>query len=292
MEIGYIGEFVILAETCNYMEAADQLFISQSSLSRHTKALEEELGVSLFDRSTRKVSLTSFGALLLPYAQRIAATRYEFDAALKNALNAEHGNIRIGTIPVMAQYQITDLISRFRKENPSFSLDIIEGDSLQLTKQLRSGQCDLAFLREGDMGDDEFNKIHYTTDTLCAFMSKNHPFAKRDFVRIEHLRNEPLMLLGKDTFMYSLCVKACTNAGFTPNVVLTNHRAANLLDLARKEVGIALLTKRPALPLVTDDLVSVEIEPRIITNINLAFPKDRPLSAGAKRFIGMVGAFL
>lgn len=289
MDIGYICEFVILAETCNYMEAADQLFISQSSLSRHIKTLEEELGVSLFNRNTRKVTLSSFGALFLPYAQRIAAIRYAYESALSSALNAEHGNVRIGTIPVMAQYRITDLITRFRKENPNFTIDVIEGDSLALVKQLRSGQCDLAFLREGDSADDEFNKIHYGTDTLCAIMSRNHPLARKDFIYIEDLRNEPLMLLGKDTFMYSLCMKACAAADFTPNVVLTNHRASNLLDLAQKELGIALLTKRPILPLMTDELVAIEIEPRIITHINIAYPKDKPLSAGAKHFISMVG---
>lgn len=66
MEIEYICEFVVLAETCNYMEAADRLFVSQSALSRHIKALEEDLQVQLFDRSTRKVSLSPFGSLFLP----------------------------------------------------------------------------------------------------------------------------------------------------------------------------------------------------------------------------------
>lgn len=292
MDIQYICEFVTLAETCNYLEAADHLYISQSSLSRHIKALEDELGVSLFDRSTRRVSLSSFGALFLPYAQRIAATRYEYESALNNALNAEHGNVRIGSIPVMVQYQITDLISRFRKEHPSFTIDIIEGDSLVLVKQLRSGQCDLAFLREEGPADDEFNKLHYATDTLCAIMSRRHPFARRDFVYMKDLRNEPLMLLGKDTFMYSLCMRACADAGFTPNVVLTNHRASNLLDLVRKEVGIALLTRRPILPMLSDDLTAIEVEPRIITNINIAYPKDKPLSSGARHFINMAGAML
>ena len=66
MDLNYIREFVVLANTCNYMEAAEQLFISQSALSRHIKNLEEELGVSLFDRSTRSVTLNAFGMLFLP----------------------------------------------------------------------------------------------------------------------------------------------------------------------------------------------------------------------------------
>ena len=140
MEIDYICEFSVLAETCNFLEAADQLFISQSSLSRHLKTLEKELGVPLFDRTTRSVTLNGFGQLFLPYARQIAAIRYEYTTAIGNAVNAEHGNIRIGSIPVMTQYRITDVMMRFRQENPRFTLDVIEADSNQLTKMLRSNQ--------------------------------------------------------------------------------------------------------------------------------------------------------
>ena len=129
MDLNYIREFVVLANTCNYMEAAEQLFISQSALSRHIKNLEEELGVSLFDRSTRSVTLNAFGMLFLPYARQMAALHHEYATALGNALNAEHGNIRIGSIPMMSHYGITDVMVRFRKENPRFTLDVIEGDS-------------------------------------------------------------------------------------------------------------------------------------------------------------------
>lgn len=288
MEIAYICEFVTLSETCNYMEAADQLFISQSALSRHIKTLEEDLGVQLFDRSTRKVSLSRFGTLFLPYARKIASTQYEYEAAISAAQKAEHGNIRIGSIPVMSQYHITDLFVAFQKENPGISLDIIEGDSYELIRLLRSGQCDLAFIREGEENTDEFNIIHYDVDQLTAFLPKGHPLADRSFIRIEQLRNEPLMLLSKNTYMYSLCINTCKRAGFEPNVVLTTHHASNMLDLVRKGMGISLLTKRPTIPLLTEDIVAIDIEPRIITNIDLAYPKNKQMDAGEKRFINMV----
>lgn len=285
MDIDYICEFVTLAETCNYMEAADQLFISQSALSRHIKALEENLGIQLFDRTTRKVSLSPLGRVFLPYAKQIVSIRSEYQAKISNALHTEHGNIRIGTIPSVAQYGITDMIARFHEANPSYSVDIMEADSTELVKMLRSGQCNLAFLREDEQTDSEFNTIHYTSDSLSAFMRHDHPFASRKYIRIEQLQNQPLMLISRESMMYNLCVKACQKAGFTPNVVFTGRRAANMLELVRKGMGIALLTERPIQHLLTDDLAVVDIEPRIITNINLAYPKDRPLSFGARWFV-------
>ena len=68
MEISYFNEFVILAETRNYWAASERLYIGQSSLSKHIKTLESQLGAPLFDRTSRKVELTEFGAKMLPYA--------------------------------------------------------------------------------------------------------------------------------------------------------------------------------------------------------------------------------
>ena len=292
MDLNYIREFVVLANTCNYMEAAEQLFISQSALSRHIKNLEEELGVSLFDRSTRSVTLNAFGMLFLPYARQMAALHHEYTTALGNALNAEHDNIRIGSIPMMSHYGITDVMVRFRKENPRFTLDVIEGDSNQLTKMLRSNQCSLAFIREWDDLDNEFNKVRFTTDNLGAFLPKSHPLAREKVLHLDQLKGEPLILLGKDTFMYSLCMQSCKNAGFVPNVVFTGYRAENIVDLVCKGMGIALLTKKPTRPLMNDALVVLDIEPRIVTPISLAYSKTHPLDVGSKHFLELVRTFV
>ncbi|MDO4483961.1 MAG: LysR family transcriptional regulator substrate-binding protein [Clostridia bacterium] len=81
---------------------------------------------------------------------------------------------------------------------------------------------------------------------------------------------------------------AYKKAGFEPRVVLTMHRADNMLDLCRKGMGIVLLNKAPILPMLTEDLVAVDIEPRIITHINLAYPKNKQLNIGARRLMEMV----
>ncbi len=288
MEISYICEFVTLAETCNYMEAADQLFISQSALSRHIKTLEDDLGVQLFDRTTRKVSLSEFGSLFLPFARQIATIRYEYEATISAAKMAEHDHIRIGSIPTMINYHITDLLANFQKSNPGISMDVFEGDTLELTKMLRSGQCDLAFLRQTEESAEDLNMLPFQGDQIVAIMSRKHPFASRSYIRTEQLKNEPLILLSRNTYMYSLCVNTCKKAGFEPHIMLTMHRADNMLDFVRKGMGIALLNRGPTESMLTDDLVAIDIEPRIFTHVALAYPKGKQLNAGAKRFINMI----
>ena len=136
MELNYIKEFVVLAETRNFLDAAESLFISQSTLSRHIKILEEELGHTLFDRTTRKVSLNDFGHLYLPFAKEMVRVQYDCTTAVYNHLNNISGTITLGTIPVISQYNIYDVMEKFRTENNNFHLNVIESDTTELIDML------------------------------------------------------------------------------------------------------------------------------------------------------------
>ena len=89
MNTEYIHEFVVLAETKNFWEASERLFMNQSTLSKHIKSLEIELGVPLFTRTTRRVELTNYGHTFLPYAQSIARAEFSGTSAIKQLLNIE-----------------------------------------------------------------------------------------------------------------------------------------------------------------------------------------------------------
>lgn len=290
MEIDYIREFLILAETGNYLEAADKLFISQSTLTRHIQSVEKDLGVQLFDRTTRKVALNQFGSSFLPYAKELSRIQYEYTTAFYNALNGVSGTVTVGSVPVMAQYNITGLLARFRQQNPSFTIHVMEEDSLRLTELLRSGQCDFAFLRDNDDSDNEFNTFLFAQDNLTAILPEHHPLAQCNSVRLEQLSEEPMLLIGKDTFMYSLCVNECHKAGFEPSVIFTGHRAENIIDLVSKQMGVSLLMRKPAAYLAKSGISIVDIEPRITTTINLAYRKTTKMSIAATHFLNLAKA--
>lgn len=147
MEIGYLNEFIKLAETGNYLEAADALYISQSTLSRHIQNIENDLGVQLFNRTTRRVELNEFGKTFLPYAKQITSLRTDYTHALSNQIKHQKNNITIGCIPTMTQYYISEILSRFQKEHPDLMLNIIGADSTRLAGLLKTDQCDFAFMR-------------------------------------------------------------------------------------------------------------------------------------------------
>lgn len=288
MEINYIKEFVILADVKNYLEASELLFISQSSLSKHIKALERELGVSLFERTTRSVHLSEYGETFLEYAKKIVNLQYQYTTALINQSNNFQHTITIGSIPIMAPYNITDAIMEFKKENINFAVNLVEDDSSQLKEQLRNGTCELAFIRDNDEREPEFSKLPYTTDNLAAILPKDHLYAKEKFLTLEQLQHEDFLLLQPGSVLYNLSVKICNDAGFEPNIVFTGQRAENIIDLIEKGMGISLLMKKTTSYLSNTNIQIVDIYPEVYTQIKIYYKKDAVLSTAAKHFIDSV----
>ena len=138
LNVRYLEEFVTLTEKKNFLEAAECLFISQSCLSKHIKKLEAEIGVELFERTTRTVVLTEFGQMLLPYAKKMVGLEYEFEKNVHRKIHQDSGNIVLGSIPSMKQHAITALIAGFLNENPDMTLQTIEGDSTFVKELLTS----------------------------------------------------------------------------------------------------------------------------------------------------------
>ena len=284
-------EFVVLAQTCNYLQAADQLFISQSSLSKHIKALERELGVELFNRTTRRVQLTEHGRVFLPFARKLASTAHDAQAALADASDNERHVIDIGSIPVMVPYGITALLNRFEREHPNVRLHIVEGEADQLKELLRKRQLDLAFIREwdGDVGlddgDAEFATVDYADDCLAAVLPADHRLASRQSIRLGELANDEFLLLPQGTVMNALITDACAVEGFVPEVRYRGTRAENIIDLVSRGMGVSLLMRTPAAYLTRTAVSIVDLENPIITHVKLYRLRDREPSAAAREFL-------
>lgn len=290
MELNYIRHFVALAESGNYLETADALFMAQSSLSRHIKSLERELGAPLFDRTTRKVVLNDFGKTFLPYAREMLKTQDECGKALQGYLNSISSIINVASIPAMAQYHITDVFAGFQKENSGCRLNIVEADSTKIWQFLEEGKCECGFVRSEDIAGvpKDMKQIAFTTDHLAAVLPKNHPLAGKNAVSLEMLKHEKFLFLDRETSMYGICMNACREAGFEPEVAFTGFRGENLIDLAAKGMGVALLTRKPIEDAADKAVVLVDIEPLIETTVSLAYSGKRKLPAVAKQFMDYV----
>ena len=298
MEISYFNEFVILAETRNYWAASERLYIGQSSLSKHIKTLETQLGAPLFDRTSRKVELTEFGAKMLPYAQSIARLQFQYEAAAADYLNGETDLLTIGSIPALASYNIVDILVRYQLDFPHVQVQTREADTLKVRGWLFEPSVDVAFYRdsvaylEHDQGKEErLIKIPFCADRLVAVLPKGHALRKREHLELSDLKDENFALMKKDSMPYMLCMRACREAGFAPRVLYTSQSLDSVLDMVTKGSCVALLFERhvQAPPGSALDLEPpfevVPIAPEIWTTVYLCYLKEKPMSQAAQNFI-------
>lgn len=284
MKLQYIKEFVTLAETCNYIEASELLFISQATLSKHIISMEKELEITLFNRSSRKVKLSEYGNLFLPYAKSISDTEEEYKTAFLNKLKHQENLLTIGSIPSMAHYNITVLLAKFAKEYPNFKINIVQaGDDLE--NMLRMDKIELAFIHDEPHSKNEFIKIPYAKDHISVVLPNTHPLATRESVTLDELKHENFILLPPGTKPYTICKKAFDKENLRPNIVFTDHRLENITDLVLNNMGVSLLMKKLTTYINNPDLKVIDIIPPIETHIYICHKKNATLSFAAKHFL-------
>jgi len=285
MEINYLKEFVVLARTGNFMEAAELLYSSQSTLSKHIKSMETELGVQLFDRTTRRVSISEYGQLLLPYAQQIVELQDKYTFVFQSKLEADRETLNLGTIHGLAQYRITDILVNFKKSRPQSTLNVLQASTGELIEMVRNGKCDLAFIRDIENGENEFIKKPYATDSIIAVLPIAHPLANQKMIPLQVLADENFILGEPQTLPYILCMKACEQSGFEPRISYTDTELENQINLVAGGAGVSLAIKQLALYNYNPKVAIVDVTPIVTTEISLCYLRSVKLSEAAKHFL-------
>ena len=300
MNTEYLHEFVILAETKNFWEASERLFMNQSTLSKHIKSLESELGVELFTRTTRRVDLTTYGSIFLPYAKSISDSEYEGITAIKRLQNIENGLLTIGTIPSMPQYNITLLLAEFQKKYSDTTVRITEDDPINLQKYLDNKSCELIFTRETKadfennfLNNGQYVRIPYTKDRLVVLMPKDHPLSNEETVTLQQFKEDNFCLIKEGSLMYEIAIEACRRAGFIPNIIFTSHRIDSILDMVSNQDCVALLMDQHIeMPQAGSKSVPADapwtyipVVPEVNSQISICYDKTQGLSKTAQLFV-------
>lgn len=274
MQIAYLHEFVVLAASASLSEAADKLFLSKSTLSRHLQQLERTLGVPLFLRTSRRMQISSYGELLLPYAREIAAQYDACRQAISTQLRQERQILVVGSLPAMTEYPISAALSAFREENPAYTVQVLEEESYRLKERLLSGACDLAFVREIDDSDDRFCRIPFCRDRLVAVLPQGHPLAEEKTVRLGQQRDELFLTTPEHTVMYDAVQAACRAAGFVPKIWMQSHHIRTALDMLTRQSCISISAEATVRLNAGQGEAIVPIEPEIYTRINVLYCRE------------------
>jgi LysR family transcriptional regulator, transcription activator of glutamate synthase operon len=289
MDINHLREFVILAQTGNFLEAAEILYSSQSTLSKHIKSMETELGVPLFDRTTRKVRVSKYGQILLPYARQITEIQDRYHTNLKSGLETDRETLYLGSIYGLPYYGITDVMVKFKKSRPESTFKVMLASSRVLKEMLREKKCEVAFIRDIEDENDEFTKIPFAEDSIVAVLPIDHPLARRKMILLKLLAEENFLLELPQTMPHRLSMKACQLSGFEPKVIYTDQERENLIDFVSKGMGVSLILKKLVMNITNPKIALVDITPNVTTQISLCYLKGTQLSPAAEYFLACAG---
>ena len=290
LDITQIKYFQMIIKKYNFSEAAAELNISQSSMSKKIAALETELNILLFDRTTRKVSITDAGKIFLNFANNILSDYYNVIEELKEFSIPTKGNLTIATIPVMAQYNITSLITGFTEKYPGINILIKETESESILTSMNNFECSLAFVRTNTLIAEKYDIIPFATDTMSVCVSKKHPFSKKSSIEFDEIQNEKLILLDNKSDIYKLCFLEFKNAGYKPNIRYTNTRIETIISLVASGEGITLLMDKVIRFFNNNDISIIPLKVPINSTIALVKPISRKLSPNDKLFWNYVNS--
>jgi len=284
--IKQIQYFLQIVEDGSFSVAAEDLYISQSSLSKQIIALEKELGVLLFDRSNRKISITPAGKTFLKYARQFQENYSNMQEDLVK--HKDSPALSIITIPVIAQYGITNYIAKFQSTHPDIPFTLEEREAEEILPCLNKRLFELAFLRDNYLNKEQYDFLEVSQDKLLVVLSRQHPLASREAIALEELKGENFIMFDRGTVVHEVAVDACRAAGFEPRIFYASLRVESILGLVASNSGIALIMQKVFLYRKHPDVVAIPIKETILSNIVLAWAKDKKLSSSAIKFIDYI----
>src|SRR6478609_7927690 len=251
MDLRQLRYFAAVADTCHFGRAAQQLHVAQPALSYAIRQLEAELDVTLFNRTTRQVSLTTAGEFLRGEAARILAGVDEAEQGVRRIAAGRSGLLRLGLTGTAAFSHLPRIARMVKRELPGVALEI-RADMLTPDQcdGLRAGTLDLGVLRPPAVGEDiEMRTID--TETLVLAVSVDHRLAVEPVVSLTDLRSEPFIsYASRDSAVNDAVLRSCRRAGFVPRREHTAPGTAVLLALAAAGLGVAVVPESVrALPL-------------------------------------------
>jgi LysR family transcriptional activator of glutamate synthase operon len=288
MEIRQIQYFLSIVQTGSFSAAADEHYISQSSLSKVIIALEKELEVPLFDRSKRKVFLTEAGEAFLGHARKLNAA-YKAMIVELDGYKSAMDSFSLAAIPVLTQYGITTSIAQFQDMHPHIHFSLEEIDGQNILPALDEHRFDLAFTRHNSLNHDQHASLEICKDKLLVVVAKNNRHANRSSISLKELSNDNFIVFDKVTDLYKLIMDECGKAGFEPTIFYSSHRKVSVFGLVGTNIGLALMPVKIYEYHQHPDVVAIPLEEHIECNIVLAYLKNKKLPQAASTFIDFMG---
>lgn len=280
MEIRQIQYFLEAAKREHITEAADALHVAQSSVSRQIFNLESELGVELFIREGRSVKLTPLGRVFFERMKQIWSMMEDAKREVEESLDPEKGTVRIAFPISMAAHTLPSIIYSFRTRYPEAKFHMSNALYYDLIDGVINGEFNLAMIAPmpNREKEDKINGATLFTENIVALLPLHHPLSNQKELQLKDLKNDPFCVLPEGFVFRDQVVKACHDAGFSPQIAFEGKDIDALKGLVSAGLGVALM---PEMTLVDNTPRSTCVIPlsdvNLTRTVGVIYPSHRKL---------------
>jgi LysR family transcriptional activator of glutamate synthase operon len=288
MELRQLRYLVALADEQHFTRAAAREHIAQPALSQQIRRLEQEVGLSLVERTTRRVTVTEAGKALVARARRILAEVDAATAEMQAFTGVRTGHVTVGTMHTMGPVDVSLALAVFHQRHPGVELTVREQSSEELAEMLRDDVLDLAFLSVTERMESHGLGLHQlVSEELVVVLPIDHALAGHDEVRMAELAGEQFISYREGARLRELLVFAGRTAGFEPEVQLESNESERIRRLVARHMGVAILPRSDAERPDAEVTSATLIEPSLTRDITLACREGRRLAPAAAEFLAL-----
>lgn len=292
LELRQLHYFIEVARREHVTEAAHNLHVAQSAVSRQIANLEAELGVELFIREGRNVRLTSVGKILLEHAEKAVGEIELAKEKIGEYLDPERGKIRVGFASSLAANPLPTVISAFRARYPNVGFQLKQGAYKQLIEAVAKGEIDLAFLGPVPTQEKDVQGHIFFAENFVALLPAKHPLANQPSIRLSQLWRDTFVVFPPGYILRKIVMDACAQVGLKPNVAFEGEDIDAIKGLVAAGLGVTLLPEVTLSDNVPHDTVKVPItEPNVTRTVGIIIPKNRELPPSEKLFYQFLKEF-
>lgn len=282
MKLSQLQYFQTVCKYNNVTRAAEELHITQPSISNAIKELEAEFGVNLFHRLNKHLSLTNEGAFFLEQASEILKKVNELSERMSDLGNNKN-NIKVGVPPMIGTFLFPPIFSGFKKLYPDINLEVQENGSLQTIRQISDDTLDIAIAITNELKDPLINVFNILNTQIYYCVSKSHRLAGCDTVTLDMIKDEPLVLLKPDSYQHTIIKDYFKSHGFDPNVILYSSQLYTIKNFVSNHIATAFLFKE--IIDRQDDMIGIPLSDPIDISIGLIWKKNKHMYSDAAKFV-------
>lgn len=287
MDIRQLSYFIEVAKHKSFTKAAQALHVTQPTLSKMVKNLEQEMDVSLFDRSARKVRLTDAGEVVFVQAQKIVNSLDDLSSSLYDVMSLNKGKITIGLPPVISTLFFPTIIAAFQSRYPDVTVILVEDGAKKVEEKVFDGEVDLGFVML-PVDPERFDVLPFVDQEIKLLVHEDHPLADQSLRNLIDFRDDPFLLLSKEFTLNSRTLEFCRSEGFEPKVAYESSQWDFIVGMVEKNLGVTLMPKLICDRVQDGPFRTISLTQTFPWRLGIIMAKNRYVPYVSREFISLV----